>query len=371
MQDDLNDTAFDSTAGFEDAFSITDACFPEYLGDTLWTTGLTPGSLNYASSPSDTVGPRLSEHKQGTVSPADLENTNGLTPFILGATSDMDPTLLQHYRYDMSGRFSFKELNIQSVGAQGHPTQFLLAPTSIFSTSLKENSHVMSNLDDKRQELEAIVPADIGNRLVSLFRNLAAPQYPIFSACDEITALTTPPHLLASIYLLVESLAKFDERLCIDLAYEKPSSQALLKIINETLSGEIYSPTIATVQTLLLLCVRPHPDPIVQDIGLKWTYLSTMVSCAHSLGLHLDPSTWKITPLQVRLRRRLSCFIYHIDKWLALSLGRPPLLDPEKWLMTTIEAEDIFDSGFDSQTWSLILKNSTLGSILDLTLHKL
>lgn len=368
------ENGLDINSNFEDIFDSNHAGLHGSFEDIMWPPGFTPGSVVESSTSIPSLGPAVHHSPYAINDDAptvDLEENNHSSTLLLGPTSDMDPALLRHYRYDANRRFTFKELNIQSVDTEGHPTQFLQAPSSIFSASREETGSTPIDFDVKREELQAIIPPAVGARLIALFQNFVAPQYPIFSTKNRITTETSPPHLLASIYLLVEPLAKFDEKLCIDLAYEKLSSKGLLKVINDTLSYEIYSPNIATIQTLLLSCARPYPDPIVQDIGLKWSYLSTLVACAQSLGLHLNPRKWNISPHQVSLRRRLSHCIYQTDKWLALSLGRPPLLDAEKWLVTTVDNDDRLASGLDSYTWSLVLKQADLDIILDECLHKL
>jgi hypothetical protein len=111
--------------------------------------------------------------------------------------------------------------------------------------------------------------------------------------------------------------------------------------------------------------------PIVLDSGFKWSQLASLIACAHTLGLHLDPKSWRLPPWQIAQRRCLSYFIYSTDKWLALSLGRPPLLHYDNWLVTSPSQEDRPVSGLDPQAWTNIMKRAKLDSLLDRVLTQL
>ncbi|KAJ5160724.1 transcriptional regulator family: Fungal Specific TF [Penicillium canariense] len=346
------------------------------FGDDPRPTGFTPNSLVYSSP--GVVSPLLEaekaqESRSGKGSDVHLE-TASMVPLYLGNSGDMDPFLLQHYRYDSAGKFHFKSLDIQSVDAGDKPTHFLLSPPSMFENSREEKGCDISPPQAKRGGLEAIVPEEIGQRLIALFQRIIVPDYPIFSLSNPLDTSKSPPHLLAIVYLLAQPFTNFDEKLCIELAYEKPSVKTLLKLINDVISYEIYMPTISTIQTLFLLLIRPSANPIVQDSSFKWTQLSTLIACSHSLGLHLDPTTWRISPWEITQRRRLSYCIYMVDKWMALTLGRPPLLNSETWSLNALDGDDRFDSGLGCEEWTPFMKRveleSSLDSVLQLYSHK-
>lgn len=338
-----------------------------------WPAGFSPGSFLCASpgAPRSLPSVEMAPENRKDSSAIELDDDAAETPVLLGSSGDMDPFLLRDYQYDASGNFHFKNLDIQSMATRVRPTQFLLAQPSIFATAREETGSDGYSAHSQRENLEVIVPEDIGHRLIDLFQRIIIPQYPIFSSSSRLDPRTSPPYLLASIYMLAESFIKFDERLCIDLAYEKPSAKALYQIINDAVSHAIHAPTLSIAETLFLLIIRPYPNPIVQDTSFKWTQLSTLVACAHSLGLHLDPRLWQIPPSQIAQRRRLSYFIYSVDKWLALGLGRPPMVNSETWSVTHLDAGDHLDSGISSLAWSADMKRSELDSLLDRVLKQL
>ncbi|KAI2705089.1 transcriptional regulator family: Fungal Specific TF [Penicillium roqueforti] len=377
----VNHSVAAAPEGFHDFFNGAGVSLSGDFGDGTWPTGFSPGSFIYPSPGLPGTGhsevgassnanclPLLMQENGSSIC---LDTQGIITPQLLGSSGDMDPFLIGRYRYDTSGASHFKNLSIHSVSSGPEPTQFLLSKPSIFAASREENGCENVSTLELRQELESLVPADIGLRLINLFERIIAPDYPILGLPGQLNPNTSPPYLLASVYLIVEPFTKFDERLCIDLAYDKPSGVALCEIINKALPYEIHAPKLCVVQTMLLLAIRPYPNPIVLDSGFRWSQLATLVACAHTLGLHLDPKSWRIPPWQIAQRRRLSYFIYSTDKWLALSLGRPPLLHYDNWLVTSLSQEDQPDSGLDPLAWMNIMKRAELDAILDRVLAQL
>jgi hypothetical protein len=54
--------------------------------------------------------------------------------------------------------------------------------------------------------------------------------------------------------MIAQPFAKFDDVLSVELAYERLNSETLFKLIAESLQYEAHNPSLALVQTLLLLC---------------------------------------------------------------------------------------------------------------------
>ncbi|KAF2035688.1 hypothetical protein EK21DRAFT_96347 [Setomelanomma holmii] len=286
-----------------------------------------------------------------------LDSKDEINPQILGYSSDMDPYLLRTYQYDPSGAFDFKQLSIQSTSQGAIPTQFLLAQPGLFSWPRKEMG-LSASPEASRAQLESVVPMDTGRRLISLYRKFILAQYPIFSESSFLDPQASPPYLLAVIYMIAQPFAKFDDVLSIELAYDTLNSQTLLKIIIEALHYEAHNPSLDIVQMHLLLIVRPSTNPLILESSLKWSLHGTLVSTAQNLGLHHDPTSWAIALWQRALRRRLSCTILMVDKWLACSLGRPPLIRRENWLVENLTTED-------GHTSALKSTGAVLGEVLE------
>lgn len=248
------------------------------------------------------------------------------TSQFIGHTSDMDPHLLQLYRYDASRKLRFKKLTIQALEDGQLPVQFLLS----------DRMKLASTEDDFSKELEDIVPAQNGDRLIMLFQKYVARQYPIFG--EPPSAKSAPSYLLAATYLTVQPYISFDEQLCIELAYEGLPRQQLLDLFYHSLGQVVSRPSVATVQALFLMVVCPG-DPLIFEGPSRWTMFGTLVSCAQTIGLHLDPTAWNLAPSQAALRRTLSALIYSTDKLLAAGFGKPPLLRPDNWLVTRLSQD--------------------------------
>jgi hypothetical protein len=301
----------------------------------------------------------------------EIDATDNENPQILGYSGDMDPYLLQHYHYDASGAFKFKQLTIQSVSSGSVPTQFLLSQPELFSFSRQEMGLSSYPHDVHRQELETLVSIDTGTRLISLFYRFVLPQYPILSNHSLPAPQTSPPHLLAALYMVAQPFARFDDVLSIELAYEGLNNQGLYKLINKALLYESHNPDVSVVQTLILLVLRPSTNPLILESSSKWSLHGQLVATSHSLGLQYDSGQWTIAPWQIALRRRLSSTVFALDKWLACSLGRPPLIVQDTWLVTSVTNTACYESGLDPNTWSQYTRIAQLGSLLGEVLAKL
>ncbi|KAK7191060.1 transcriptional regulatory protein C25B8.11 [Paraphaeosphaeria sporulosa] len=331
-----------------------------------------PAFMSFAEE-SNPKTPQVAIERQGATSTSEdvhLDRHDGVNPQILGYSGDMDPYLLQNYQFDRSGAFKFKQLSIQSAYQGAAPTQFLLSQPGLFLWSRKEMGLSVSP-EASRAQLESVVPADTGRRLICLYRKFILTQYPIFSESSFPNPHTSPPCLLAAIYMIAQPFAKFDDVLSIELAYDTLNSQALFTIVFEALHYEAHNPSLDLVQMLLLLIVRPSTNPLILESSLKWSLHGTLVSTAQNMGLHHDPASWAIAPWQRTLRRRLSCTIFTVDKWLACSLGRPPLLRKEDWLVTSLTIEDNQASTMNADIWSTHMHYAQLGALLGDVLEKL
>ncbi|KAH7145599.1 fungal-specific transcription factor [Dactylonectria estremocensis] len=300
-----------------------------------------------------------------------LDKAGKQNPEILGLTGDMDPYLLRSYQTDERGTFKFKQLAIHSMHQGPIPIQFLVSQPSLFARSREEAGHEVVPDNELRSRLEKEVSVPMGKRLITLYQKFIAPHYPIFSAQLLPDPASSASHLLAAIYSITFPFAMYDDQLYIDLAYDSPPYGPLSRIINTALATDLHSPNIALVQTLLLVVGRPSSNPLVSDASYRWSMMGMLVAAAVNIGLHLDPSAWKISPSQISQRRRLSFSIYATDKWLAASLGRPPYINDANWLVSSLRASDDQYSGLSLEQWTDMLDFSSSTSVLNSTLSSL
>ena len=326
---------------------------------------------SFDSVPIRTVSPARSQPSWRSRNDVYLNDAEITNSEILGLSGDMDPYLLQRYRTDDAGVFKFKQLAIHSVQDEPIPVQFLVSRPSIFAESREETGQTSSDVSQLKGELEQVVSAEMGRRLIKLYERFIAPQYPIFSTQSSPDPVTSPVHLLAAIYSIAFQFYMHDDKLCIDLAYDSLPYSTLSHLINRAVAVEFHSPSLASVQTLVLVVARSSSNHLISDASYRWAMLGLAVALAMNLGLHLDPSSWTIEPWQAAQRRRISSSIYALDRWLAASLGRPPHIDDANWLVTSVHATDYLDSGLTSEQWAQALEFSALTTTLSRTLSEL
>ncbi|WQF86480.1 hypothetical protein CDEST_11494 [Colletotrichum destructivum] len=295
----------------------------------------------------------------------------GANPQLLGLSGDMDPLLLRHYRFDEGGMFGFKELAVHSVQGSPLPCHFLVSQQSIFSRRRDECGLERPDDETLSRQLQDIVPAAVGRRLVSLCMDFVQPLFPIFSTAEPPDPATAPTYLLAAIYAISLPFAVHDDKLSVDVAYDKPPYPALSRIVDSALSYELHSPSVPVVQTLLLLILRPSADPLVADTAYRRDALGRLVSCATTLGFHLDPSEWPMTDGRKAHRRRLSFTVYAVDQWIASSHGTLPFTHRDNWLVTNVRPVDFVDSGLGSHEESRLIDFATITEILGSALASL
>ncbi|KAF5484434.1 Cytochrome P450 monooxygenase cypX [Colletotrichum siamense] len=359
---------------------FTDGQFPEagpmHFGEAFNfdTTQSEFEAMFRSPRPPDSPAVSALETESLNMSMASVPNTGypaGANPQFMGLSSDMDPLLVRHYRFNDMGMYGFKELAIHSVQESPIPCQFLISQQSLFSRRREEAGLSKGQEDSLREELHKVMPLDVGRRLVRLFYQFIYPKWPIFSASHPLDPESEPLCLVAATYAISLPFAVHDDKLSVDVAYDRPPYAELSQIIEKSLAYEMHSPTLAIVQALLLLVLRPSSDPMVADAASRWDLLGRLASCATTLGLHLDPSRWSMASWQISHRRRLSFIVYATDKWLACSLGRPPMIHEDDWLVTTLGYDDFSDSSLDAPAQNHLMNFSAITRTLALTLSKL
>ncbi|KAK1724383.1 fungal-specific transcription factor domain-containing protein [Colletotrichum acutatum] len=345
----------------------------DYTGDFNFSTTQSEFEAMFRSPQAPSTSPSVWARSTPCLpgSTEEAEYSSGAHPQLLGLSGDMDPLLLRHYRFDDRGMFGFKELAIHSVKVQPVPCQFLVSQQSIFSRRRQEAGSDQPQENVSRQELEDIIPARVGERLIKLFWDFIQPQWPILSTSQLVEPSLSPPCLLAAIYSITLPFALHDDKLSVDVAYDNPPYPALSQIINRALTYEIHSPSIAVAQTLLLLALRPSADPLVADTGYRRDILGRLVACATTLGLHLDPSGWSMPDWQRAQRQRLSFCIFAADTWTACVQGSPTLIRQYDWLTIAVGHGSFVGSGLRDQDETKLFQFSAVTETLNTVLTSL
>ncbi|KAJ0300972.1 hypothetical protein COL516b_008149 [Colletotrichum fioriniae] len=152
-----------------------------------------------------------------------------------------------------------------------------------------------------------------------------------------------PICLLAAIYGHALPFCVFDDILCVDVD-NLPSADHLFRLAWISALSEFHTPSLATVQTMLLMIQRRPTNKHVADTPFKWTMLADTVALAQCLGLNLDPSDWAVPSWEKRLRRRLAWAVYVQDRWLSLNFGRSSHIQECDWDVSQLGPDDFGDS---------------------------
>ncbi|KAL2706116.1 hypothetical protein AAEP93_001366 [Penicillium crustosum] len=284
-----------------------------------------------------------------------LDLIEGSIAQFYGMSSESDPWLLRHCRYDEYGMRSMHRTQIRNVG--GVPVDGLV-PVHFLETErdlMLPQSPEMDTCSRKdtmhyRNELDAMVSPTHGERLLSLFLRFVFPAIPIISRsqlgiCSSVSTAALekiPVHLLAAIYASATPFAVHDPVLCISAAYGELLCDKLWGMVYELILKETHTPKLAVLQASLLYLQQIPAGSLeaLPDGPFIWSFLGSTVALAVSLGIHVEPRPWGIPPWEKRLRRRLWWAVYVEDKWRSLLTGRPSFIHPEEFDIFELSAND-------------------------------
>ncbi|KAG2417269.1 hypothetical protein HFD88_008488 [Aspergillus terreus] len=318
------------------------------------------GSLEDLQAPAG-VSPAVSGHLL-TVGPSptqfvqSLDQLEGFSAQLFGASAESDPWLLRHCAFDDSGVKCFYKVHFRNAGgvptADRIPVHFMIAADEL-AASAKQETSCRTAGEATRDELNRLVPPEYGQRLVSLFVKYVYPALPLISrsqmglspSCSipETWALDrTPVHLLAAVYASALPFAAHDDYLCVLNTYSPPPADRLWRMVYELVAEEIHTPHLAVLQAALLYLHKPMDESRAStaDTPFVWSWVGSIVGLAESLGLHIECRMWGVPAWEKRLRRRLWWAIYAEDKWRSLLLGRPTYIHQGEWDVSELDGAD-------------------------------
>ena len=215
-------------------------------------------------------------------------------------------------------------------------------PGSRYQRSDDRNSFVYSDTENIRlaetasltlPQIEELVGSR-GPQLMQDFRVIVNRNFPIihegfFQAYQRRQRHLIDPALLSAAYLIAfcTHLTSTQETV---MTYAKASK--LEETAIQCFGASVLQPNLSTIQAGLLLMQRPTID--------SKTLHSQLVGAAHELGLHLDSSTWSISPIERSLRKRLAWALYMQDKWCSLIHGRPSSITHDNWAVSMLKEDD-------------------------------
>lgn len=327
-------------------------------------------SFSLDDLPVDGVSPAVSGQLVFGRSPTQfvqsLDQLQGFSAQLFGASAESDPWLLRHCSFDDAGVKCFYKVHFRNAGgvptAEKIPVHFMIAADELAESAKRETScrlpadgtgNTSSSASSARDELNRLVPLEYGPRLVALFVKYVYPALPLLSRSHMGLTPTcwtpqpwvlerTPVHLLAAIYASALPFAAHDDYLCVLQTYSAPPAHRLWRLVYELVAEEIHTPHLAVLQAAVLYLHRPLDDAQASRAGTPfvWSWVGSLVGLAESLGLHIECRMWGIPAWEKRLRRRLWWAVYAEDKWRSLLLGRPPYIHAGEWDVAELDDAD-------------------------------
>lgn len=304
-----------------------------------------PSTSSFLPTPSPPTGPKsfnsngkepyLESHEQP---PSPIEEEEPSIPLVppgmggialIGLSGDQDPNLLQYFQYDNTEAFSFIKSALRRVSADpDFPVQFL---TFADERGSSYKTQTQAQLDKLRK-----IAGKYEERLLALYFRFIHPLYPIIDKHAFYTSYKEAPNsidpgLLAGLMALSCWWWKYDAILCVN-PMPAGLSTALYEECEISIQRDYKYPTITTIQALLLLLQRRLALDQTALTFSATADMAKLIALAHNLGLHLDCSSWSISPVLKKLRQKLWATIFVMEKWIAANAGRPSLL---QWANST------------------------------------
>ncbi|KAL4860479.1 hypothetical protein BDV12DRAFT_209349 [Aspergillus spectabilis] len=249
---------------------------------TIEPDAIGPESDSYL--PDDPFAYRISERATPQQAIQTLDLLPGVCAHVMGTSGESYLFLLRRCKFDDYGLLHFQHVRFRNAGgvplAEKTPVHYLVTDVGVYE-SAKLSTRTWRQCSP-RDALDALIPAEHGQRLVSLFITHFFPSLPIvphFIASE--TLHTIPVHLLTALYASALPFAKFDEVLSLAYAFEPPPAAQLWRLTLDLILEEIHTPHLSVLRA-----------------------------------------------------------IYIEDKWRALLLGRPPYIRQDEWDVTDLDESD-------------------------------
>ncbi|KAF8864317.1 hypothetical protein BDZ45DRAFT_737323 [Acephala macrosclerotiorum] len=260
---------------------------------------------------------------------------------LVGETGESNPYLLRHYPYDENDECTLSKLTYRRIksasnqnalpGEKGEPpVVFMLADDSL---AQKGEPRVEDDVLAKhRSDIAGMFNEQEALRLIGLFFRFVYPAFPILSRSEMYPngALSAnilhilPMSLLSAIYATALPFMLYDDLLATTLVHTPPPAHQLFRISWISVTQELHTPRLATLQACLLLLQRAPTNRYTTDTPWKTSLVGWTVSLAQILGLTKECSDWTSIPAwEITLRKRLWYGVFIMDKWASLGAGMP------------------------------------------------
>ncbi|KUJ08440.1 uncharacterized protein LY89DRAFT_690899 [Mollisia scopiformis] len=273
------------------------------------------------------------------IRPLDSQSTRSAR--FIGETGESNPYLLRHYRYNENDECTISKLTYRRIktslnqnalpGEKGEPpVVFMLADDSL---AQKGEPRVEDDVLAKaRSDIAGMFNEQEALRLIGLFFRFVYPAFPILSRSEMYPNGSLSPSilhilpmsLLAAMYATALPFMLYDDLLATTLVHSPPPAHQLFRISWISVTQELHTPRLATIQACLLLLQRAPTNRYTTDTPWKNSLVGWTVSLAQTLGLSKECSDWTSIPTwEMTLRKRLWYGVFIMDKWASLGAGMP------------------------------------------------
>ncbi|KAH8648199.1 fungal-specific transcription factor domain-containing protein [Tricladium varicosporioides] len=269
-----------------------------------------------------------------------LEYGPNLTAHFIGLSGEQDTDLFSSIRYNVLNETKFVDFNVRQVYG-GDP----ISGQPPIHFSILHDSFPYRDQRAKKAASDAIEAHVQGyaDTLFRLYFRFVHPVIPVLSKAGTIMAyaadkLSIPASLRGIIYGLALPFWTQDPAL-----KDRPliSQAELFEHAHAALNRELDSPKLSTLQACLLI-LHEQPDISGTTESPKiWVLACQATAVAQSLGLHQDPSLWKLPPWEKSLRKRLWWGTFVNDVWTSICHGNTPHILPSSFSMTELSLEDL------------------------------
>lgn len=273
-----------------------------------------------------------------------LEDGIDVTAHSMGIAAEQDPHLLSFFRAIITDETDRVHSNVVQVS----PGDSLTGLLPIHFTLIQNDfpSHDTQIRNEASSEIESKV-GPYGPNLVSLYFQHIHPAYCVVSKTRFLRAyrankLSIPASLRGIVYGLA-AIFWNDDPLLKDVV--RPFEQHELFIAaRASLERELDSPNLWKMQACLLILHEAAPSYWSHETPRTWTLSAQALACAQEIGLHRDPTDWKISPWEKSLRKKLWWATYMTDIWSSVANGNPTHIYAASYTTSNL---DIADLGFD------------------------
>lgn len=288
-----------------------------------------------------------------------LEDNKNRTAHSMGLAAEQDAYLLASFPSVIVTETNLVASDIVQVEAKNVPRETIPLHFNILQNSFMPYDKLMK--DDASHTI-ALKVGRHGPDLVRLYFKHVHPMYCIVSKVRFLRAynddkLSIPTSLRAAVYALGSAYWEQDSTL---KATPRPFQQwELFLPAQVSLERELEAPNLWRMQACLLMSHDRAAGNTVFETPRIWTTSAQTVACAQMIGLHRDPSDWKLASWEKSLRKKLWWATYVTDTWCSVSHGNPPLIYPMSFTTSDVDMSDMeFDEDVPDDLRNMVDKGS-------------